>query len=122
LDAHRNGALTVAFDPTGTTIATCGRDKATRLWDAATGALVRTLREHTGYAKCVAFSPDGSRVLSSGADGRALKLWDARTGELMLSLQGPDGGALMLAVSPAGDRIAAGGAGGTVTEWQTPRE
>jgi hypothetical protein len=50
------------------------------LWDAATGALLRTVEGRSGFIRSVAFSPDGARVLSGAA---TLKLWDAATGALL---------------------------------------
>jgi hypothetical protein len=54
-------------------------DRTVRLWDAATGAPLRTLTGHTDWVTSVAFSPDG-RVLASGSRDRTVRLWDAATG------------------------------------------
>jgi WD40 repeat protein len=50
------------------------------MWDAATGALIRTLESDSGYS--VAFSPDGTRVLSDTWD-KLISMWDAATGALI---------------------------------------
>jgi WD40 repeat protein len=55
-----------------------------RLWDAATGQLVRVFKGHRGAVRAVAFSPDGARVLSGSYDN-TVKLWDAASGELLRS-------------------------------------
>ena len=36
-----------------------GADGTVRIWDAASGAAVRTLEGHTGYVRSAAYSPDG---------------------------------------------------------------
>ncbi len=66
-------------------------DKTLKLWDAATGALLRTFEGHTDVVTSVAFSPDGTRVLSGSGD-KTLKLWDAATGALLRTFEGHAGG------------------------------
>ena len=62
-------------------------DKTLKLWDAATGALLRTFEGHSDVVNSVAFSPDGTRVLS-GSEDKTLKLWDAATGALLRTFEG----------------------------------
>jgi len=49
---------------------------SSRIWDVATGRLVRTLTGHGEWAAAVAFSPDGTRIASGGAD-RAVRISNA---------------------------------------------
>jgi WD40 repeat protein len=57
------------------------------LWDASSGQLVRRFDGHSGSVTAVAFSRDGSRVLSGSAD-RTIGIWNAATGELLTTLMG----------------------------------
>jgi WD40 repeat protein/serine/threonine protein kinase len=53
-----------------------------RIWNAESGELRHSMSGHAGPITDVAFSPDGSQVISAGSEG-LLMLWDAATGELV---------------------------------------
>jgi WD40 repeat protein len=69
----------VAFSPDGGRILG-GDDGGARVWDAATGAVLRRLGGDPGRVRSVAFSPDGGRILT-GDDGGRVRVWDAATGQ-----------------------------------------
>ncbi|KAF8152625.1 WD40-repeat-containing domain protein, partial [Crassisporium funariophilum] len=51
-----------------------------RVWDARTGDTVAgPLEGHTGSVMSVAFSPDGTHIVSGSYDA-TIRVWDARTG------------------------------------------
>lgn len=98
-------ALTrIGWDPTGKYIVTTSRDRTVCVWDAETGAREAMLLGHTEYPRCLAFAPDGSRVVTGGAEG-VIKLWDP-SGDDVRSLRTAPGWILKLAVHPSGDHIA----------------
>ena len=61
----------VAFHPNCNYIATGGTDRTVRVWDAATGSLVRLLRGHVTGVTAVGFSPDGKHLVSGACGFRA---------------------------------------------------
>ena len=81
------------------------RDATVKVWDLATRREVHTLEGHTGLVNGVAFSRDGTRIASAGAD-QTVKVWDAATGRERLTLRGHTGGVNGVAFSPDGSRIA----------------
>ena len=49
------------------------------------------MKGHTSGVSSVAFSPDGTRIVTGSGDKTA-KVWDARTATLLLELKGHTGG------------------------------
>ncbi|KAF5341498.1 hypothetical protein D9757_014952 [Collybiopsis confluens] len=65
----------------------------------------------------VAFSPDGTRIVS-GSDDETVRIWDATTGmQVGESLQGHDYSVTSVAFSPDGTRIVSGSLDTTVRIW-----
>jgi len=73
--------------------------------DAETGRSVLSFHGHDGDVNHVAFSPDGSRLASTGDDGE-LKVWDPSSGRLVSSRSG-SGSAYGASFSADGSLVAA---------------
>src|SRR4051794_26492752 len=56
---HSDCIYAVAFSPDSATLATAGYDKVIKIWDAATGKELRTLRDHIDTIYALAFTADG---------------------------------------------------------------
>jgi WD40 repeat protein len=65
----------MAISPDSQRIATGGYDQTVKLWDAAGGQQLITLRGHPALVLSIAFSPDG-RWIASSDDKGLVKLWD----------------------------------------------
>jgi len=71
--------FSVAYSPDGARIATGAWDGTVRLWDGATGALLRVVHDGWSMVHTVAFSPDGT-FLATGARDRAIRVWRVEDG------------------------------------------
>ncbi|HTE20529.1 MAG TPA: hypothetical protein VK689_19355, partial [Armatimonadota bacterium] len=126
-EMHVRVVTRVLWSPDGTTIAasvgapyrggfgySAGR---VLLWDAATGALKRTLEHPNGVdVESLAYSPDG-RWIASGSQGQSsVCVWEAGTGALRHTF--PMGGVVWsVAFSPDSKSIAAGSSGKHAIVW-----
>jgi WD40 repeat protein/serine/threonine protein kinase len=119
--------LAVDFSPNGQMMASAGGKfgfstgektyAELKLWDAASGRLLRELPGHSAPVLSVAFSPDG-RMLASGSHDHTIKLWDVTTGRVVRSLKGHTFRVEALAFSPDGNTLASGGGDtGEVMLW-----
>jgi WD40 repeat protein len=106
----------VLFSPDGARIASGGVDNSIKLWDAASGRLLRSFEGHSSYVASVAFSPDGVRI-ASGSGDKTIKLWDAASGRLLRTFEGHTNRVTSVAFSPDGARIASGSWDKTVKLW-----
>lgn len=66
LEGHRDVVFSVAFDPSGRTLASGSADYTVKQWEVQGGRLLRTLKGHGFYIYSVAFDPS-ARCWPAGA-------------------------------------------------------
>jgi len=118
----QDSVYALAYRPDGRLLATSGgTDLKVRLWNPATGALVRTLTGHDEHVTALAFSPDGGLLASGGGiNDETVRLWNPATGGLLRTLTtGHRGGIGSVAFSPDGRLLATSAAAfeGTMRLW-----
>jgi eukaryotic-like serine/threonine-protein kinase len=87
-----------------------------RIWDAATGQLVRSLAGHRAQVHALAWSKDSSRLATGSAD-RTAGIWDPASGQRLLTLTGHSLEVVGVAFSPDGRRMATASRDGSVRIW-----
>lgn len=113
--ALKHTAPAIALSPDGTTLAAAA-DWGVTLLDIPKRHERATAKGHKGRLTSVAFTPDGSTLVTGSWD-QTVRLWDAATGRERAALAWPVGKVTALAVAADGLRMAAGGDGGAVVIW-----
>jgi len=114
---HPGGTTSLAVSPDGRWVVSGGwvQDPTIKLWDVATGAVIKTFEGHRNIVSCVAFLAGGDRILSASYD-TTVKVWDSRTGGLIHTLEGTEE-VYRVACTPDGRRIVSGEGEDLVKIW-----
>ena len=118
-DMHTAIIHRLSSDKKGKTVLTCSDDKTAKLWDAKTGALIRTLRipmdqGNEGMLYACALSPDGKIAAVGGWTGGdwfneySIYLLSTQTGEMIKRLSGMESNIHDLKFSQDGGYLASG--------------
>ena len=87
LPSHSDTVFSLDFSPDGKSLATASADKFVKVFDTASGKLVKQLSGHTHYVLGVSWKADGRTLASSGAD-KVVKLWSFPAGEQIKTIEG----------------------------------
>jgi len=110
----------VAFSPDGSMLVAALEGQPIKLWDTASGRVVRTFdRLVDEVTFSIAFSPDGRLLATAGCD-RTVKLWDVASGRLLQTLHHADE-VMTVAFSPDGRLLASGGYDHQIVLWGVTR-
>ncbi len=106
--------FSVALSRDGRTVATGGVWKL-RLWEAATGKMLREFTAHQAGVLSVDFSPDSKTLASAGHDG-AIRVWEVSTSKKVREFTGYSADAV--AFSPDGKMLASANIDQSVRLWE----
>src|SRR5262249_31876244 len=133
---HAKSVNAVAFSPDGSWLASGGKDNAIKVWDIATGSVLRTLNAHASNVNALAVSPDGKLLASGsgdiadqrdleafskggvvgGTEDNTVRIWDVQTGRELKVLRGHELPIGALGFSPDG-RALTSVSGDSVKVW-----
>ncbi len=113
---HQAPVNSVAISPEGFLVASGSDDTTVRIWNSATGELLRTFSNHRAAVMVVAFSPNGRVVASGGKDGNVF-VWDVDQQKLIRTFRGHKGSVNAICFSPDGAQLVSGGEDKTVCVW-----
>ncbi|MBK4730292.1 WD40 repeat domain-containing protein [Oxynema sp. CENA135] len=78
---------------------------------------IDTLNGHKGLVLCVAFSPDGQTLATSGSGDKAIAIWDISSGKKLKTLHGHGDWVNAIAFNPQGPTCASCSSDGTIKIW-----
>jgi DNA-binding beta-propeller fold protein YncE len=98
------GLELAALSPDGNFVATTTSAGGVKVWSVAERTLIATLIENSSHIEGMAFSPDGRRLATAGAE--PIKVWDLTKKKLERILSGPEGNFKGVTFSADGARLA----------------
>lgn len=115
---HTKSVIGIAFGPRTRPglVATASRDGTVKLWSYMSGDVYKTLDGRAGAVYGVAFSPDGTRLVT-GHGEQVAKVWDVTKGEELFTLKGHEGYVSQAVFSGDGKRIATASGDRSVKVW-----
>jgi WD40 repeat protein len=114
---HGGPVHALALLPGGRQLLSAGADQQLRLWDAATGQVLRTFTGTPHSVLALAANGLGTLAASAGADG-AVRVWDVALGRERFTLTGHAGPVRGVAFSPNGEYILSGSEDRTLRVWE----
>ncbi|KAK5608927.1 WD repeat-containing protein 1 [Crenichthys baileyi] len=100
-------------------LATASDDTCSSFFEGPPFKFKFTLRDHSQFVNCIRFSPDGSRLVTAGADGQIF-IYDGTTGERVGSLGGDKahkGGIYAVSWGPDSSQLISASGDKTVKLW-----
>ena len=116
LRGHSHIIEAVRWSPDGTRLATAGKDKFIKIWNAVSGREIATWHPRGQEVQDLDWSPDGTRLVSGQGDA-SVRVWDAHLGREERTLKGHTGPVFGVRWNPDGTRLASCGEDGTVRIW-----
>jgi WD40 repeat protein/mono/diheme cytochrome c family protein len=105
-----------ADQPTINELAIASADGLIRIVDTGSMAEVRTIANHADWVTAIAWSDDGTRLVSGSRD-KSAKVFDAKNGELLVSYSGHAAAVRGVAFLPDGKQVVSTGSDKKLHRW-----
>jgi WD40 repeat protein len=129
--ANTGGSIEcISFSSDGRSLVSCGNRRTLRIWDVATGQVLKKFEGHTnvaslvdslGDANTLAWSPDGT-LLATGSADNSVRLWNVITRKEVALLEGHKAAVLSVAFTPDGRRLVSGSGDATANVWDVGQQ
>jgi WD40 repeat protein/serine/threonine protein kinase len=117
LKAHQQSVTCATFSPDSNRIASSSEgENIVRVWDLTTGLETLALKGHTSEVRGIAFSTDGTRIVTGSYD-KTVRVWDAKSGKEIIKIDGHTDWITSVAFSPDGKWILSGSHDKTIKIW-----
>lgn len=119
LRGNTPNVTTAIFSPDRKTIVTAGENDFVRIWDAASGTLLKKLNYPIKGRVSISYSADGRALLVTSEQDEVGRLFGTTGFEMIHELKGHMAGIASAAISPDGKMIVTAGRDKTVRVWNT---
>jgi WD40 repeat protein/serine/threonine protein kinase len=116
LAGHTDEVYSGCLSSDGSIVLSGSRDSTLKLWDLASGRLLRTFEEHAEPVYSVCLSQD-ARLALSGSRDKSLKLWDVVAGRCLRTFKGHTGYVSSVCLSGDGRLALSGSGDATLKLW-----
>jgi hypothetical protein len=107
----------ITYSPDGSKLVTTDWDGVVKIWDAATGKALFTLKAQSAGFASIAISPRGEFLATGSLGEETVRVWSMSSGECLQELPGHTEGCVGLRFLPGDGRLAAQVAGSSMYLW-----
>jgi hypothetical protein len=116
LHSAADAVFDAAFDPKGERLAVAGAAGQVHVFDAASGAPIRSINAHSDWVLAVSFSGDGKQLATASRD-KSAKVFDVESGDQVAAFTGHDEQVSGVAFHPEGKQVYSTGRDRKIRLW-----
>lgn len=110
------GMYSIRFSPNSANVAVDGDDGSVRIYDVASGNLIRTISGNNGAVFSLDYNNDGT-LLAAGSQDNNVRIWNANDGSLVATLTGHTSDIASVKFSADGSHLVTASTNGQIKVW-----